>query len=399
MSALNNGISGLNAANSNLNVISNNIANASTIGYKAKGVQFADVYSAAGQGGGVYASKISTDHAQGAINYTTSGTDLAINGGGFFMTQDANGQSYYTRAGNFNVDQNGFIVNAQGQQLQGFAVDSNGNPINGTLNGIQIDRGDQAARATTNTSLTANLDSRAEVIDEEIAFDPKNPESYNFTTSTTVYDAQGTPKTVSAYYVKTDDNEWEVHYYEGDEALMDEPIMLEFDTDGSLLSPNPAEIDINVPGTGGGDVNFTMDISGLTQFGTNSSVSATSQDGHPPGSFNGIQIADDGSVFATYSNGETRLQGVVALATFPNDGGLVDAGNTSWTASPESGDPLIGEPGTGGAGLLMSGALEMSNVDMTSELVNMVVSQSNYQANAKSISTSNQMTQVLMNTV
>ncbi|CAM3720633.1 flagellar hook protein FlgE [Parendozoicomonas haliclonae] len=400
MSTLNIGISGLNAASSELNVISNNIANSSTTGYKAKGVQFADVYSATGQGGGVYVSAVSADYAQGAIEYTTSGLDLAISGGGFFMTEDANGNALYTRAGNFKVDKDGMIVNASGQKLQGYPVDGNNNIVNGTLTDLKIDKSDQPAKATANATLSANLDSRSKKPNVS-TFDHKDPDSYNFTTSTVVYDQQGTPKTVSAYYVKTENNKWDVHYLEDTQptptAVAANPVKIEFDESGKLIGDG--KVTLSVSGSTLDKISISMDISKLSQFGTDSSVSASTQDGNMPGSFTGLQVADDGSIFATYTNGDTRLQGMVALATFPNNNGLVDAGNTSWRATSESGAPIVGEPGSGANGTLQSGALELSNVNLTSELVSMVVAQSNYQANAKTISASNEMTQVLLNTI
>ncbi len=397
--ALNIGISGLNAASSELNTISNNIANSSTTGFKSSSVQFADVYSSTGVGGGVFVSDVSSDYAQGALEYTSNSLDMAISGDGFFITKDTNGNTSYTRAGDFQMDKDGYITNSQGMKVQGYGVDANGNMMTGATTSLQIDKGDQPARATTEVTLGANLDASSKA-PEVGTFDSSNPDSYNFTTSTMVYDSQGTPKTVSAYYVKgTEENSWNVHYMSDGKELTTDPVNLTFDASGQLVTPADGQVALTVPGTGGGDISFDMDISELTQFGSPSSVSSTSQNGTMPGSYTGLQVSNDGNIFATYSNGETRLQGVVAIATFPNNNGLANAGNTSWQATAESGTPLIGIPGTGGNGALESGALEMSNVDMTSELVNMVVAQSNYQANAKTISASNEMTQILMNTI
>ncbi len=397
--ALNIGISGLNAASSELNTISNNIANSSTTGFKSSSVQFADVYSSTGVGGGVFVSDVSSDYAQGALEYTSNSLDMAISGDGFFITKDTNGNTSYTRAGDFQMDKDGYITNSQGMKVQGYGVDANGNMMTGATTSLQIDKGDQPARATTEVTLGANLDASSEP-PEVGTFDSSNPDSYNFTTSTMVYDSQGTPQTVSAYYVKgADENSWNVHYMADGNELTTDPVNLTFDASGQLVTPADGQVALTVPGSGGGDISFDMDISKVTQFGSASSVSSTSQNGTMPGSYTGLQVSNDGNIFATYSNGETRLQGVVAIATFPNNNGLANAGNTSWSATAESGTPLIGIPGTGSNGSLESGALEMSNVDMTSELVNMVVAQSNYQANAKTISASNEMTQILMNTI
>ena len=184
-----------------LDAISNNIANANTTGFKSKDVQFADVYSATGVGGGVYVSDVSTDYAQGALNSTSSALDLALKGNGFFITKDAAGNSLYTRAGNFSMDKDGNIVNAQGLNVQGYGVDDNGNVITGTLQELTIDTSDKAARASETAIIKANLDARAEAA-TVTPLDPNNSKSYTSTTSTIVYDSQGVARTVTAYYVK-----------------------------------------------------------------------------------------------------------------------------------------------------------------------------------------------------
>ena len=213
MSSLYTAISGLDSAATSMNYISNNIANANTTGYKSMSAQYADMYSG-GSGGGVYVADVSQDLSQGNIAYTSSATDLAINGEGYFVLEGADGQMYYSRAGNFEVDKDNYLVNNQGLRLQGYPVDQNGNLIvNDTVQGVPIDNSDLPASATTQIELGVNLDAGEEApqVDE---FDSSDPESYNSTSSTTVYDSQGNARTVTAYYVKSSDspNEWTAHF-------------------------------------------------------------------------------------------------------------------------------------------------------------------------------------------
>ena len=388
--SMNTGVSGLNAASESLNAISNNIANANTTGYKSMNVQFADVYSSATGSGGVYVAAVETSFAQGDLLYTTSATDLAIEGGGFFVMEDASGQQHYTRAGNFSTDKDGFLVNNQGQRLMGFAVDDNGNVIEGQLTELSINTADQGAKASERVDLTVNLDARAEVPEGE--FDPEDPSTYNSTTTTTIYDSLGNEQQLTAYYIKGEDGDWTVRYQLDGEDVMDgeEPFadIMKFDEDGQLTSADT----ITLPS------GLAVNVSGFSQYASDFSVATNSQDGHAPGSFLGITISDEGAIVATYSNGENQIQGYVALATFPNNGGLNTAGNTSWTETPDSGSPIIGRPGTGTLGSLTSSALENSNVNMSGELVDMIVAQSAYQANTKTISTANENTRYLLNT-
>ena len=415
------GMSGLQAASEDLNIISNNIANANTVGYKSMDVQFADVYSATGSTGGVYVSDIKTDFSQGTMIYTSNTTDLAIDGEGYFILTDANGQEYYTRAGNFDTDKDGNLVNSSGQQVMGYAVDDNGNIIEGQLEPIAVDTADMPAKATEEAEIVANLDSRSEEIDQTATpFDSSDPSTYHSTTTTVVYDSQGNEQQVTAYYVKTGENEWQVHYEAGgEEVMVDDPnspgnpipytVSMEFDANGEIIAssdsssntPHAKAGEFGIPldfQNGTAPMNLTMDLTGMSQYGNEFSVSSNSQDGYAAGSFYGVTISDDGAIVATYANGQSDIQGYVAIATFPNDNGLEAAGNTSWIAGIEAGDPIYGLPGTGSAGSLSGGALENSNVDMNTQLVDMIVAQSAYQANTKSISTFDENLTTLINT-
>ncbi|MGI9274053.1 MAG: flagellar hook protein FlgE [Endozoicomonas sp.] len=397
--SMNTAVSGLQAANQDLNTISNNIANANTVGYKSMNVQFADVYSATSASGGVYVSDIQTDFAQGTTLYTSSATDLAISGDGFFIMEDANGQQYYTRAGNFSTDKDGNLVNAQGQKVMGFAVDANGKPIEGQLVPLEVNNADLPAQATTKASIGANLDAREEVIDrEDNSFDPDDTASYHSTTTTTLYDSQGNEQQVTAYYTKVGENEWDVYYKSGDQQIGPETMV--FGSDGKLETPASGDFTLDLDfGNGSAAMELKMDVSAITQFGNDFSVSSNTQNGFAAGNFYGISIAEDGAIVATYSNGQSEIQGYVALATFPNNGGLQAAGNTSYSSTMESGDPMLGLAGSGKSGTLTGGALENSNVDMSMELVDMIVAQSAYQANTKTISTFNENTRTLMNSI
>ena len=403
--SINTAVSGLQAASEDLNIISNNIANASTTGYKSMDVQFADVYSATGSSGGVRVASVDTDYAQGNAVYTSSTTDLAISGGGFFIMEAANGQQYYTRAGGFDTDKDGFLVNSQGQYLMGFPVDENGDAIEGDLQQLSINTSDQAACATTSASVGANLDSREEPLDAD-DFDPSRPETYHSTTTSTVYDSQGNEQQVTAYYIKTDTNEWEVRYEVGDEIQEDASVTLKFDENGAILesldaagephgTPGVYDLSLNF-GNGTGDMSLSMDVTAVSQYGNDFSVTSNTQNGYPAGQYLGVSITSDGAIVTTYSNGESNIQGYIALATFPSESGLEAAGNTSWTATSSSGEPIVGVPGSGTLGDLVGGALESSNVDMSMELVDMIASQSAYQANTKSISAFDQNTTQLL---
>ena len=400
--SMNTGVSGLNAANENLNAISNNIANANTVGYKSMDVQFADVYSSATGTGGVYVSSVDTNFAGGDLLYTSSATDLAIEGGGFFVMEDASGQQYYTRAGNFSTDKDGFLVNNQGQKLMGFAVDGNGNVIEGQLVELSVNTADLGASASGSVNLTANLDARAESPEEP--FNPEDPSSYNSTTTTTVFDSLGNEHQLTAYYIKSEeDGEWTVRYQANGEdvtnpdgSVFEEELL--FDEDGQLSGNGVVELPTINFENGSAPLSLNMDISGFSQYGSDFSVSTNSQNGYGAGSFLGVSISDEGAIVATYSNGQSQVQGYVALADFPNTSGLDTAGNTSWSETSKSGTPLIGLPGSGTLGTLTDSALENSNVNLSSELVDMIVAQSAYQANTKTISTANENTSYLLNT-
>ncbi|MGF1739274.1 flagellar hook protein FlgE [Photobacterium satsumensis] len=393
-------MSGLNTTSQELNTISNNIANVSTVGFKSSRAEFSALMNG-GMGGGVELASLSQSFNEGGFSMTGRNTDLAIGGNGMFVLQGDDGAYTYSRAGMFNQDKDNFLVNSAGLRLQGYTTDSNGNLLTGSMGDIQVSNGSVAAQATDRVDFAANLDAGAsEIVDENgdrIPFDPEDSDSFNSSYTTTVYDSLGNEHTLTQYFVKTGENEWEVHYAMNGEVMEDESGQaLEFDESGKLVEPT-GNISLSFAPEGAAEMNIALSMSGTTQYGSEFAVSTNRSNGHTAGELTGITIDDSGMVFANYSNGEQMMQGQVVLADFPNTGGLMQVGNTGWSATQASGQPLIGVPGTGTLGGLYSGYIEESNVDLTGELVGLMTAQRNYQANAQSLSTQQQLTQVLFN--
>ena len=405
------GLSGMNAAKQDLEVVSNNIANSNTVGFKSSRSEFADLYASSLGGGnskpaGVKVANTSQLFSQGNLSYTNSALDLAINGSGFFVLND-NGQEAYTRAGYFSLDQANFLVNNQGLKLQGFAADENGNILTGTRQDLQISAADMQASASSKLTGQLNLDSRNQDIPAPVApatFDPTDPEMYNSTMAFNVYDSQGNPHIFSLYFSKDSDNDWRINYRFGDTTLTNTDT-LAFEPDGTLTPGTPPATAgiFNIvgidPGNGADPLTLEIDLSKITQLGTNFSVNQALQNGYPAGKLTGIEVGESGALQALYSNGQTRVQGQLIVAGFANEGGLNPIGDSLWRNSFESGAPLYGLAGTGTLGSLQAGALEQSNVDLSIELVRLIEAQRNYQANAKTIETSNNLTQTLLNII
>ncbi len=398
-------LSGLDATNQELNTISHNIANASTFGFKGARTEFSAVYNGM-QPGGVEVASISQNfNKNGAVTGTGRSMDLAINGEGFFVTKDASGQSLYTRSGVFGTDKDNFVVSNNGAKLQGYGVDDNGNLSTGKTGDIQLSTSSLKAKATTELDFVANFDASAEQIDKAIVFDPDDPNSFNSSYTTKVYDSLGNAHTVTQYFTKTSENTWDTHVAVNGSLLMTDvggtavpqKSQVIFDKDGSLLSGVTQEI--SFPAAGANQMSIEIDLAGSTQFGADFSVSTNNPNGYTSGELAGVRVEDNGMVFATFTNGQSQLQGQVVLANFANTQGLNAVSGTSWTQSFASGAPILGVPGAGTLGALTPGALEGSNVDLTSELVSLMTAQRNYQANAKTISTSDQLTQALFNAI
>ena len=394
--SLNISLSGLNASSKELNTISNNIANVSTTGFKESRTEFSSVYSG-GQSNGVEVVGISQNfEVNGQISGTGRALDMALSGSGFFVVEDGKGQTSYTRNGIFNMDSNGYIVSNSNAKLQGYSVDGDNNLQQGTVGPIKISTQSQAAKATTNAEFVANLDARSEVIDSAVTpFDPTDSATYTNSYTTPTYDSLGNPHTVTQYFVKSSDNQWDVYaVVDGDATLpMTKSNTLNFDESGKLTTGNTYTV--STPVSGADDLNIAMKLDGVTQFGNNFVVSTNNPDGYTSGDYVDMRVESDGSIYANYSNGQTQLQGQVVLANFAAPSELQQTNNTSWVQSFGSGVPIIGTAGTSQFGELTSSALEASNVDLTQSLVSMMTAQRNYQANTKAISTDSQLTQAL----
>nr|WP_207168569.1 flagellar hook protein FlgE [Thiocystis violacea] len=444
------GLSGLNAASADLQVTGNNIANTGTVGFKESRAEFADVYAHAYGwmskteiGSGVRLASNTQLFSQGNIEATGNAMDLAINGEGFFVMND-NGSQVYTRAGAFQVDRDGYVVNSSGQRLQGYpAVDSmtsrtSANFSVGNLGDMQLPLNEESsALATTEVTASVNLSSNAsEPIDPTTgaaygAVDISNPDTYNWSSSLTVYDSEGAARAMTLYYVKTANPlEWTVYAeLDGMTPAPAPPVTpantftMTFDTNGNLdttattVPPLSFDLALYEPlngatigpldpttatatspnGLGVNPGEITLDISGITQYGSNYSVNDLSQDGYANGKLTGLDVDQNGIVFARFTNGRSEVLGQVAIANFSNPQGLQQLGDNNWAQSYGSGDPILGSPGDGRFGSIQAAALESSNVDLTEELVHMIEAQRNYQANAKTISTADEITQTIIN--
>jgi len=398
------GLSGLFAASQNLDVIGNNVANSSTVGFKASDAIFADVYANSLAGGGqtgpgigVAVTTVQQNFAQGNIQTTSNPLDVAINGDGFFRL-DTNGTVTFSRNGQFHLDSDGFIVNSTGSKVTGYGVDANGNVVVSNAAPLQVSMTPLKAQSTAVASIGVNLDAREPVIAKP--FNAADSTTYNKATSMTVYDSQGNPHAFTTYYVKTASNTWGVYGAMDGTVLAAQIGTLNFNTDGTLKNGTPAlpfNISAAIPAGPVTPLAFTLDYPGATQFGSDFAVSTLTQDGFTSGQLSGFSIGPDGTIVGRYTNGETRNLGEMLLVNFPNANGLQPIGNNQWAQTSESGQPVPGSPGSGNLGVLQSGAVEQSNVDLTQELVDMITAQRVYQANAQTIKTQDQIMNTLVN--
>ena len=389
--------SGLNAITEQLNAISNNIANSGTVGFKSGRAEFSSLY-AESQPLGVGFSGVTQSITRGGnISTTGNALDLAISDSGFFMVRDSTGTTAYTRAGYFGTDSSGNLINNLGMYLQGYPVNANGEIEVGTIGNLTISSGSIPAKATDSLDFTANLDARA-AEPETAPFNPKDSTSYNNTYTTQVFDSLGREHTLNQYFVKTGENTWQVHYYMDDVEIPDSSQAIEFTEQGVLKSP-VGLTNLTTSISGAADLSIDLSYNGTSQYGSDFSVSKNNSSGYASGERTGQAIDEDGSVYATFSNGERMLQGQLVLANFANPNGLASKDGTTWVQTASSGAPLTGTPGTGLLGSVKSGALESSNVDLTSELVGLMTAQRNYQANTKVISTNDNMMNALFQAV
>lgn len=399
------GLSGLSAAARNLDVIGHNVANANTVGAKASRAEFGDViantvYGSGAQFGGlgVQVDRVAQQFSQGDLASTANPLDLAINGSGFFRLSD-NGMTTYSRNGQFSLNKDGYIINSAGSRLTGYPADANGVIQPGVPADLRMVTGDISPRATSSVEANLNLDSRSEVPATD--FDLNDPTTYNSATSLGVFDAQGGDTTLALYFAKTGANTWEVFAAADGEQIGTTPVaQLNFQANGTVDTSDPdhpVPFTIDVPNAQGGVDSIDVDFGASTQYGSVFGVNHLSQDGFTTGRLAGYSISDEGIISARYTNGQTRAQGQVALANFTNPQGLVSLGGNVWAESAESGVAMVGSPASASLGVIQSGALEQSNVDLTAELVNMITAQRSYQANAQTIKTQDQILQTIVN--
>jgi flagellar hook protein FlgE len=410
-------VSGLNAASTNLDVIGNNIANSATYGFKAGTASFADMFAGSKVGLGVKVAGITQDFNDGTTTSTGRALDVAISQNGFFRLTDSNGSVYYSRNGQFKLDENRNLVNMQGLQLTGYpatgtppTIQQGANPV-----GLSIPNTLMAAKATSTASMQINLNS-TDAAPATTPFDATNADTYNKKGTVTVYDSLGNSHDMNIYYVKNSANNWDV--YTQDSSVAGAPAVkqaqMQFADNGTLTgvynydpvsdtlatTPNatPA-IQIGMASLNGSAAsNFQLSFQNSMQQNTGSNdIVATNQNGYKPGNLVSYQINDDGTVVGNYSNEQTQLLGQITLANFANNEGLQSEGDNVWSATQSSGVALLGTAGTGNFGTLTNGALEASNVDLSKELVNMIVAQRNYQSNAQTIKTQDQILNTLVN--
>ena len=413
------GLSGLNAASKNLEIIGNNVANANTYGAKSSRAEFGDMYAAALGGAGtsnigigVNLQAVTQQFSQGNISTTGNSLDLAINGSGFFEVSNG-GQTLYSRNGQFQVNKDGFIVNNTGAQLLGYPADGQGVIQPGQALPLQLPTAGIKPNASSKITMEMNLDSRAATTlpatTPQVNF--SDATTYNNATSLTVYDAKGQDVALTYYFQKASTDTWNVYVTaNGASVAVDgagDPAPLttiNFPPDGGTPTAPVGTVNLDIPASTNAAgaqtlaiAGVQLDLSGASQYGANFGVTNLKQDGYAPGQLSGLTIEKGGIVMATYSNGQSKPAGQIELATFRNDQGLKPLGGNLWTRTFESGDPIVGTPGQGNLGVLQSGALEESNVDLTGELVNMITAPRVYQAHAQTIKTQDQVLQTLVN--
>ncbi|VXB34757.1 flagellar hook-basal body complex protein [Massilia sp. 9I] len=387
-------LSGIQAINEQLEAVSNNIANAGTYGFKSSRANFASVMAGDQMNGVEVASLTQNIGQNGGLVNTGRSMDAMIQGRGFFTSRDEQGVMQYTRVGIFSANKDGYLVDAAGRKVQGYGPTVGG--ATGVMGDIKIPTGQIPAVATTKVAYVGNLSSDWKT-PTVTTFDPTNDKSYNMVKQSVVYDSLGTQHTMSQYFVKSaTTNTVEVHYaFDGGAPLATPVKTLTFDSKGALPAGTSQALTYN-PGAGRDPVNLTIDYDGSSFVAGEATNTTNRSDGYASGSFVGVQLANDGSVIAKYSNEQQQIVGTLAIATFPDEGSLSQTSDTSWVANNASGTPLYAAPGVGLAGQLSTGTLEGSNVDITSELVGLMTSQRNYQANSKVITAENQMMQALM---
>jgi len=423
-SSLYTGVTGLITYGNSLSVVGNNLANVNTVGFKKSRAEFADLLTTTeGKveiGHGVRMADTARLFTQGALQTTESVTDLAIQGNGLFVVKDTAGNTFYTRAGQFHVDKLGHLVDPEGFTVQGYQVDDTGTPAGG-LGSITLGDGVVASpTVTSKVTLAANLDASAVKPKDDWpggagtdATQQKWIAASNFSTTVTAYDSLGKSHDLTFLFRKTETNTWEYKVVTPIKDLQATPTnpdnwlavgegTLKFKNDGTLDTAGSTLNDITLTGLVDGAADLTvaaadLNVAGFTQYAQPSAVSLIQQDGKAAGALVGIAIDQQGIVTGRFSNGSSRTLYRVALAEFPSVEGLTPVGNTLFAQSSDSGNALVGTPGTGGFGTVVSGGLELSTVDVTQEFVGLIASQRGFQVNSRVVTVADQMYEEVAN--
>jgi flagellar hook protein FlgE len=414
----NQGLSGLNGAARNLDVIGNNIANATTVGFKSSRTEFADVYAASLYGSsnldvgiGSKVAAVAQQFNQGNISVTNNPLDIAISGEGFFQL-DQNGLTTYTRNGQFHLDKTGYIVDNAGRKLTGNLA-SGGVVVGGPPVNLLISLGVAPPNVTGAAQITATIDSTSTAptaaalgaAAPATAIDPATPSSYNYSTTFTVYDTAGTAQGLTLYFQKAASGSWNVAGYIGATQVL--PVdgaiagataaTVTFAADGTVATINGAAAAPVTTGVSGTMPAFDLDLTKLTQYGSASGVSYVTQDGYSAGQFASLSVDKTGLLQGRYTNGQNLTLGQILMTSFLNPNGLQPQGDNQWAETSAAGKQNSDAPGNGILGYLQSGAVEDSNVDLTNELVSMIVAQRMYQANAQTVKTQDSILNTLVN--
>ncbi|MCM8731244.1 flagellar hook protein FlgE [Hephaestia sp. GCM10023244] len=418
-------LSGLKASQTEMSTISHNLANVSTNGFKRSDTEFADVIASSVSvnptkmiGSGTVVKSIRQQFSQGNLVQSESSLDLAITGDGFFAVKPAAGgtQINYTRNGSFLVNADRYVVDGQGNHVQIYPVDGSGNVFAtsaSALTSLRLPATSGTPSATQNVALAVNLGATTEV-PAKATFDRFDASSYNKAVTTTVYDSNGSPMTMTTYYKRVSapiatvppaapdlSSTWEAHTFVGDQKMQSgtgDFIQLTFDATGTLTAPStPTQFGVFTPSNTASNQQITIDFAGTTQRTAAGEVLTQTQDGVPVGELQGVTIDENGFVKASFSNGDNQVLGKIALVNFSNPSGLRQLGNSTWASTGISGEPTFGQANADGLGALMSGAVESSNVDITEELVSLIAAQRNFQANAKALDTSSKISETIFN--
>ncbi len=401
-------LTGLNAAQTELTSLSNNIANAGTTGFKKSRVEFGDLVARSPtqapnrvNGVGVQVAAVKQQFAQGGVQTSSNTLDMMIGGPGFFLVKGGGDRAdslALSRNGAFSMDAGRWVIDNEGRRLQVLPVTSDGSPTAvgaSALQALRIPETSGEPQVTGAVRFVANLPATSPA--PAAAFSPSNPASYNHAASETIFDANGNASTLTLYYRRLESppgdtgKYWEVHGVAGNTPASPVPgpgpLVLSFDADGVLIDP---------PGPVAFDTGFTIDHAGTATAASPFTVSFSEQDGYAPGRLEGVGVDLAGVVRASFSNGETLAIGKLALGNVANPQGLKEIGNASWALGPASGSLMVGQPNSDGYGTIMAGALERSNVDLTEELVGLISAQRNFQANARAIDTASSLLQTII---